>query len=126
MPENGIALTTPSLNYRSLPMRFVLPLIALAAITAPAIAAPAAGDTVAVRISYSDVDVTSAEGRAALDTRIEARLRKACILERAARYTHGRPAVDDKCVAEGRTAALAEVERVAAAEIRAGRSVSAN
>ena len=104
-------------------MRFALPLIALVAIAAPAIAAD---DTVTVRIAYGDVDVTSTEGRAALEARIDAKLGKVCALEGAARYTHGRTAIDDKCVADARVAALAEVERVAAAEARSGRAVAAN
>lgn len=104
-------------------MRFVLPLIALVAVAAPAIAAE---DTVTVRIAYGDVDVTSTEGRAALEARIDAKLRKVCALEGAARYTHGRTAIDGKCVADARVAALAEVERVAAAEARSGRAVAAN
>lgn len=107
-------------------MRFALPLIVIAAIAAPAVASPAAEETVTVRIAYGDVDVTSTEGRAALEARIDAKLRKACTLDGTARYTHGRSAIDDKCVAEGRTAALAEVERVAAAEARSGRAVAAN
>lgn len=107
-------------------MRFTLPLIALAAIAAPAVAAPAADETVTVRIAYGDVDVTSTEGRAALEARIDATLRKACALEGTARYAHGRAAIDGKCVAEARTAALAEVERVAALEARSGRAVAAN
>jgi len=107
-------------------MRFALPLIALVAIAAPVIAAPAADDTVTVRIAYGDVDVTSTEGRATLEARIDAQLRKSCALEGTARYTHGRDAIDDKCVADARVAALAEVERVAAAEARSGRAVAAN
>jgi UrcA family protein len=104
-------------------MRFALPLIALVAIAAPAIAAD---NTVTVRIAYGDVDVTSTEGRTELEARIDAKLRKVCALEGAARYTHGRTAIDDKCVADARVAALAEVERVAAAEARSGRAVAAN
>ena len=102
-------------------MRFTLPLIALAAL-----AAPVAAETVTVRVGYGDVDVATAEGRAALEARIEARLKKACANEGAARYTYGRAPVDSKCMAEARTVALAEVERVASAEARSGRSVSAN
>lgn len=105
-------------------MRFILPLIALAA---PAIALAAPTDeTVTLRVGYADVDVTSAEGRAALEARIDAKLRQACKLEGAARYTYGRTVVDQKCVAEARVAALAEVERVAAAAARSGRAVAAN
>ncbi len=107
-------------------MRFTLPLLALAALAAPAVAAPAAEQTVTVRIAYGDVDLTSAEGRAALEARIDAKLRKACALEGTARYSNGRPAIDGKCVAEARVVALAEVERVAAAEARSGRTVAAN
>ncbi|MDP5104501.1 MAG: UrcA family protein [Erythrobacter sp.] len=107
-------------------MRFALPLIALAVVAVPAVAAPAADTTVTVSIAYGDVDVTSAEGRAALESRIDAKLRKACAIEGAARYTHVRTAVDSKCVADARDAAMAEVERVAAAEARSGRAVAAN
>lgn len=107
-------------------MRFVLPLIALAAVAAPVVAASAAEGTVTVRIAYDDVDVTSAEGRAALEARIDAKLRKACTTEGATRYFHGRPTVDDKCIADAKVAALAEVERIAALEARSGRAVAAN
>lgn len=123
---NGIKFLTPSLNHGVFPMRFTLPLIALAAIAAPAVAAPAAEETVTVRIAYDDVDVTSAEGRAALEARIDAKLRKACTVETASRYTNGRSTIDGKCVADARVAALAEVERVAAVEARNGRAVAAN
>jgi UrcA family protein len=115
----------PSLIFRSFPMRFTLPLIALAAIAAP-IAPASAEKLVTVRIGYADVDVTTAEGRAALEARIEARLRKACSLEAAARYSFSRADVDSKCLADARTAARAEIERVAAAEMRSGREVAAN
>jgi UrcA family protein len=102
-------------------MRLILPLIALATV-----AAPVAAETVTVRIAYGDVDVTSAEGRAALEARIDAKLRQACTTAAAGRFAAGRTVVDSKCVAEARTVALAEVERVAAAEARAGRAVAAN
>lgn len=101
-------------------MRFILPLIALAA------AAPLAAETVTLRVAYGDVDVTSAEGRAVIEARIDAKLRQACRLEGAGRYTFGRTVIDEKCVADARVAALAEVERVAATEARTGRAVAAN
>lgn len=104
-------------------MRFILPLIALAAVATPAIAAE---QVVTVRIAYGDVDVATPEGRAAIEARIDTKLRKACAVEGAARYTHGRAALDSKCVAEARTAALAEVERVAMLNARSGGSVAAN
>lgn len=102
-------------------MRLLLPLIAFAAL-----AAPAAAETVTVRVGYSDVDVATPEGRAALEARIDARLKKACALGGAARYTLGRVVIDNACLADARTAAKAEIERVAALETRAGRSVAAN
>ena len=105
-------------------MRFTLPLIVLAAIAAPAVAAPMADEVVTVRIAYGDVDVTTTEGRATLEARIDAELRKACTVEGAYRY--GRSVLDTKCVAEARTVALAEVDRVASAQTRNGRSVAAN
>jgi len=108
-------------------MRFILPLIALAIVAAPALAAPQAGEeTVSVRVAYGDVDVSTPEGRAALEARIDAKLRQACKLDATTRYTYGRKLVDEKCVADARTVALAEVERVATAEARRGRAVAAN
>jgi UrcA family protein len=103
-------------------MRFILPLIALAELAAPA----AAEQVVTVKIGYGDVDVTTAEGRAALEARINARLKRACATPAAARYTHTGKAVDRKCIADARVAALAEVERVAALQQRSGRQVAAN
>jgi len=103
-------------------MRFMLPLLALAAIAAPA----AAEQVVTVKIAYGDVDVTTAEGRAALEARIDARLKKACAAPAAARYSHTGNAVDSKCVADARVAALAEVEKVVALQQRSGRQVAAN
>lgn len=103
-------------------MRFTFPVIALAAIAAPV----SADDTVTVRIAYGDVDVTTAEGRNAIEARIDAKLRRACTIKSAGRYIYGRAAVDSKCVADARTVALAEVERLASAEARNGRSVAAN
>lgn len=122
MPDSGIDFPKPSLTFRSFPMRFTLPLIALAALATPALA----DDVVTVRVGYGDVDVTTPEGRAALEARIEARLKKACKLEAASRYTHTRSAVDSKCVADARVAARAEIERVAATEARSGREIAAN
>ena len=105
-------------------MRFALPLIALAALATPAIATETG--TVTVRIAYGDVDVTTPEGRAVIEARIDAKLRKACTVASGARYTYGRTLVDSQCVADGRAAALAEVERVASLQARNGRSVAAN
>ncbi len=108
-------------------MRFTLPLIALAAIAAPVAAAPQASEEIiTVAIAYADIDLTTAEGRAQLEQRVEARLREACTTESSSRYNYGRPTLDAKCVSDARAAALAEVERLAAAETRSGREVSAN
>ena len=83
-------------------MRFTLPLAALALLgTVTAQAAPAE-DTVTVRVGFGDVDVTTVEGRAALEARIDARLKKACSLEGTERYMHNRPAVDSRCLTEAR------------------------
>lgn len=106
-------------------MRNTLSLIALAALAATPLSAAAAEDTRTVRIAYGDVDVTTAEGRAALEARIDAKLRKACTFE-ASRYTFGIAKVDEKCLADARTVALTEVERVAAIQARSGRTVAAN
>lgn len=103
-------------------MRYILPLVALAAVAAPA----AAEKVVEVRVAYGDVDVATAEGRAALEARIDSRLRKACTFEGAARYNFNRDAVDSKCLADARTAARAEIDRVAAMTARSGREVAAN
>lgn len=104
-------------------MRFILPFLALVAVTAPAVAAE---EVVTVRIAYGDVDVTTPAGRAAIEARIDTQLRKACAVERAARYNQGRTAVDSKCVTEARAAALVEVERVASLEARSSGTVAAN
>lgn len=103
-------------------MRFTLPLIAFAALATPA----AADQLITVKVGYGDIDVTTEEGRAVLEARIDAKLRQACKREGAELYTYGRNLVDEKCVADARTAVRAEVERVAAAEARRGRAVAAN
>ena len=79
-----------------------------------------------LQLVYSLENLAALTGRAALEARIDAKLREACKLEGAGRYTFGRTVIDEKCVADVRIAALAEVERVAAAEARAGRAVAAN
>ena len=108
-------------------MRFTLPIIALAALASPLAAAPQASEeTVTVRISYADIDLSKAEDRAALEARIEAKLRKACTLDGTARYAYGRAIVDEKCLADARSAALAEVDQAVAAKTRGGRELAAN
>lgn len=102
-------------------MRFTLPLLALAALAAPA----AADDRIDVRVSYADLDVTSPAGRAALEARLAAKLRRACTFDGAARYSLGQTRRDERCVAEGLAAAKAEVERVALLQQRRGRAVAA-
>jgi len=112
-------------------MRFSLPLIALcgigAAIAAPVAAAPQSGEeVVTVRIDTSDIDLSSTEGRAALEARIDARLREACTINERSPYGYGRPIRDEACIANARAEALAKAERVAAARQRAGRQAAAN
>ncbi|MFN4039582.1 MAG: UrcA family protein [Erythrobacter sp.] len=104
-------------------MRFTLPLIVLAAAATPALAAE---EVVDVRVSYADLDVTSDAGRAALESRVAAKLRKVCSAEGVSRYNFNRTQRDEKCVAEGLAAAKVEVERVAAAQQRRGREIAAN
>ena len=79
-----------------------------------------------MRIDYADIDLTSAEGRAVLEQRINAQLEKACTIETSSRYGFGRDIVDQACIADARAEALAAVERVAANEARSGREVAAN
>ncbi|QFT76620.1 UrcA family protein [Erythrobacter sp. THAF29] len=108
-------------------MRITLPLIALAAITAPVSAsAQSANDTVTVRIAFADIDLATAEGRAKLEQRIDTQVTKACTIETNSRYGYGRDIVDRSCVADARAAALAKAERFAANEARRGREVAAN
>lgn len=108
-------------------MRFALSLVALATVATPVAAEVSSSDTttVPVRISYADIDVTSAEGRAVLEQRFEAKLRKACTIENT-RYVYGRKIVDQKCVADARAQAMEAVQQVAAREARGSRQASAN
>ncbi|MEO0462823.1 MAG: UrcA family protein [Pseudomonadota bacterium] len=108
-------------------MRFSLPLIALAAIAAPvaAVATPA-DTTVTVKVAFDDLDVTTPEGRAALEARIDAKTRSACTIDAASRYAYGRPVIDEVCMAEARAKALATADRIAAAKSRNGSQVAAN
>lgn len=108
-------------------MRFIIPLIALGVIAAPASAAPQTDEqTVTVRIAYADIDITTAAGRATFEARVDAQLREACTVEKNARYAMGRTVLDEKCMADARAEALAEVERLATLEMRRGREVAAN
>ena len=110
-------------------MRFVLtaPALALAlatAVTPAAFAADVAEETVTVRVDIADLDLASAADRAALEARVEARLREACTT--SSRYSFGRDIVDEKCIADARSEALAQVERIAARDARSAGAVSAN
>lgn len=122
MPVNGITSPDTLSQFRSTNMGFILPLAALLAAAAPAVA----DDVVTVRIAHGDVDVSTTEGRAALEARIDTQLRKACALPGTARFVHGRDAVDGKCVADARAVALAEVERLASRGTRSAGAVAAN
>lgn len=106
-------------------MRFVIPVLALAALAAPA-AAQTTDEVVTVRITLADLDLSSDEGRAALEQRIEARITEACTIKSNARYALGRDIVDQTCVANARAEASAAAERLAAADARRGGTVSAN
>ena len=108
-------------------MRILLPIAALAALAAPAAAETRqSGESFQVRINFSDIDLATAEGRATLEARIEARLREACTIDLPATYTHGQEIFDETCYADARAEAMAQVERFSAAEKRGGREVAAN
>lgn len=108
-------------------MRLLLSTLALtAAVTAPVAAAPAGEETVTVRVEIADIDLATTEGRAALEARVDAKLRAACTVESNSRYSYGRDIVDQKCVADARTEALAQAGRIAASRTRGGREVAAN
>lgn len=105
-------------------MRFITPLLSLAVLAAPAtIAAQDNATTIPVRISYADIDLSTTDGRAVLETRIDAKLRDACSSKPSARYTYGRTITDKKCVEDARAQAKAAI---AQRNARGGRQASAN
>ncbi len=105
-------------------MRFTLPLLAIVAIATPAVAA--ADEVVTVRITTADLNLNTQEGRKALDARINAKLRKACEVESASRYSYGSKVIDRACLANARTQARAKADELAANSSRSGREVAAN
>jgi len=108
-------------------MRTILSVLALTALTAPAFAAPqTAEETVTVRIQTAGIDVTTTEGRAELEARIETKVRTACTVSKASRYSYGRTVLDEACISKARAEALAEVERLALSKQGGGRQVAAN
>jgi UrcA family protein len=124
---NDPAYPIPKFKLMENTMRLILSAFALALAAAPvAVSAQTEESVVTVRIGFADIDLTSAQGRAAFEARVENAAREACTQQTATRYSHGRNIVDEKCVAEARTAARAEVERVAATKTRNGREVAAN
>jgi len=107
-------------------MRFTIPLLALTAIAAPANASTVMQpieEIVDVRIAYDDIDITTADGRAQLEDRINAALRKACTIESAVPYRSN--VVDQRCLADARADAKAQLDRMAASEPVVGRELSA-
>ncbi len=108
-------------------MRFAFSLLALAAVAAPISAAsPVADEVVTVRIAFGDIDLSTAEGRTKFEQRVDAQLRKACTIESNSRYGYGRDIVDEKCISDARTVAMAQAERIATSRSRAGGQVAAN
>lgn len=110
-------------------MRFpklALPVLALAATAVPAAAGVAvpAEEVVTVRIAFADIDISTTEGRAMLEKRVDKQVREACVVESNLRFRD--EAIDERCVAEARAAAFAQIERFATAEARSGRTVAAN
>jgi UrcA family protein len=86
-------------------------IISAAAALAVVATTPAIAGTgeVEVRVSYGDLGIDSAEGRAALEARIERAVRNACEV----RDPLGRNAAktDWDCVAGAKSAALAQIDR---------------
>lgn len=82
--------------------RLVLPALALA------LAAPAAAETAAVKVSYADLDLTKADGRAALDRRLERAAQRLCgtrpVRNLAMMQSH------KACMAEARASYVPQVE----------------
>ncbi|MEP0189609.1 MAG: UrcA family protein [Erythrobacter sp.] len=110
-------------------MRFTLSLLAIAAIATPAVAQPgAANETVAVTVKISTVglDLSTNEGRKALNARIESKLRKACEIENASAFSFGGKTIDRACLANARTQARAKAAELAGISSRSGREVAAN
>jgi len=108
-------------------MRTILSLIALTTLTVPALAAPqSAEEAVTVRIQTAGIDVTTTEGRAELEARIDAKIRTACTVSKGSRFAYGRTVRDETCISKARAAALAEVERLALSKQGGGRQVAAN
>ncbi|MEL6877183.1 MAG: UrcA family protein [Pseudomonadota bacterium] len=98
--------------------------IAIAAIAAPANAGVPmpTTETVNVRIAVADLDLNSAEGRAVLKARIDAKLHQACEVESELRFRT--TTIDESCVSEGRAAALAQVEQRLAQRATSGSGVA--
>lgn len=108
-------------------MRTILSMIALATITVPALAAAQpVEDVVTVRINTADIDVTTREGRAELEARIDSKLRAACTITKSSRYGYGRPVRDEACITKARADALAQAESLAKSQRSGGRQVAAN
>lgn len=107
-------------------MRFTIPALVLAALAVPAVAQSADEEVVSVKIEIADADLSTEQGRAVVEQRIEASIRAACKTEAGSRYRYGRKVVDESCVADARAEALAEIERMAANDARGGGAVAAN
>ena len=89
------------------------PLIALAASLAMLTAIPASAETVTVE--HRDLNLSSAEGQAALDQRIDRAARQVCGLDDARTATRLAPLKDKKCYRQ----AKAEVKKQVAAAVAA-------
>lgn len=92
-------------------MRYALPLIAIAAIATPSVAA--AEEVVTVSIATADLDLTTKQGRKALDARIEVELRKACKIEKSRSASlFGSGSIDRICLVNARAKARAQVKKL--------------
>lgn len=87
-------------------MRIILaPVIAALTFAAPALAKV---EVVEIRVSHADIDLTTAEGRAALEKRVQLLAREAC--EIADPLGRAPAKTDWNCVTESKRAALAQVK----------------
>ncbi|MEP3422329.1 MAG: UrcA family protein [Erythrobacter sp.] len=100
--------------------------IALALIVPTTAASASNAQTVTVRVDVGNFDLSSSEGREAAEAHVNAKLVEACTVETRLRYNFGRNVVDQKCLADARSAARAQVERVAANDARASGAIAAN
>lgn len=86
--------------------------IALVATATPAIAGPM--DVPTQKVSYADLDLTSPEGQAVLDRRIDAAARKVCAMDEIRTSTRIKSRESKACYAKARASAANQVAGIVA------------